>query len=325
MTHIEIVNPLPTALAHYQAELVGVLRVVGAQVSIAATTSAELSGTDRQRARVLLGVLRHRVLGSPPPAGTHRLVIWPVLGYPELVLWRGPSARTSVLIHDPTPLRPQVGLGTVAVRATHALGRVRPLRGVIVHSDLALAAVRETGYDATVLPHPILQPRARQGGSSRRALVLGQHKDTRDIALLTALAPLLRAQRLEPAIVGRGWPEVPGWSVDSRFVSEREFRDQLGDSELVVLPYTKVYQSGVAVRAAEASVPVVGGRATNLTALFGADWPGLVGDGTREPGPGDWAAAVDRVLAAPRSAAAEPVRSYWKQTLAEWRSWVESL
>jgi hypothetical protein len=324
MTHLEIVNPLPSALAHYQSELVDVLESAGAPVQVATTTSAERAGTDRGVASVLPGILRDRLLDSAPAPGIHRLVLWPVLGYPELMLWRGRPAHTSVVVHDPTPLRRQVGLGPFAVRATHALARLRPLHDVIVHSTPALAAVRDRGYDAQMLPHPMLEPETHAPGRSKRVLVLGQHKDTRDVAVLEELAPLLRARGLEPVIVGRGWPDLSGWDVDSRFVSEDEFRDQLRDSAVLLLPYTLVYQSGVAVRAAEAAVPVVAARDTNVRDLYGDDWPGLVDHGHAR-GADAWAEAVDRVLAAGDTTAADHVHAYRASALAAWRSWVDRL
>jgi glycosyltransferase involved in cell wall biosynthesis len=113
--------------------------------------------------------------------------------------------------------------------------------------------------------------------------------------------------------------------VDSRFVSEDEFGDQLRRSAVLLLPYTNVYQSGVAVRAAEASVPVVGSRNTNVGDLYGHGWPGLVDDDSDQPRAQSWADAVDRVLAARATTAADHVQAYRSSSLSAWGGWVGRL
>jgi glycosyltransferase involved in cell wall biosynthesis len=154
-------------------------------------------------------------------------------------------------------------------------------------------------------------------------LVLGQHKDTRDLDLLSSLGPVLRSRGLHPRIVGRGWPSVPGWDVDARFVSDEEFEALLRSSAVVLLPYTKVYQSDVAVRAAECAVPVVGGATTNVAQLYGADWCGLVsGTGGRPPEVADWVAALERVLASTESEVQPRVASYHADALTAWERWL---
>ena len=56
-----------------------------------------------------------------------------------------------------------------------------------------------------------------------------------------------------------------------------------------------LFQSDVAVRAAEMSVPVVGPRLSNLPWLFGEHWAGLMDPGDTA---GQWATQVETVVAA---------------------------
>ena len=54
--------------------------------------------------------------------------------------------------------------------------------------------------------------------------VLGQFKPSRDLDLLPALATELRAQGFRPVIKGSGWPQIPGWDVDARFLYKGRVR-----------------------------------------------------------------------------------------------------
>lgn len=322
MTAVELVNPLPEALGHYQRELTDLLGTAGVTVTATTTASAERRGTGRSAASVLAESLDARLRVTGPPPGVHRLVLWPVLGYPELLMWRGRARDTSIVFHDPRPLRRQVGLGTGACRLTRVAGNVRCTRGMLVHSAAALVAVEERGFTADLLPHPILAPVAREAGrQTATALVLGQYKEARDLSVLKPLATRLLALGLYPRIVGRGWPSVPGWDVEDRFVSETEFDDLLRSSAVVLLPYTRVYQSGVAVRAAELAVPVVGGRATNLPELYGAAWPGLLAGDDAASGVDAWADAVERVLLVDPDAVWRSVSDCRRSAERAWADW----
>jgi hypothetical protein len=59
----------------------------------------------------------------------------------------------------------------------------------------------------------------------------------------------------------------------------------------VLVPYSRFFQSGVAVRAVEVGTPVVGTRHPFLTDLLGADWPGLAASDA----PQAWLEAVTAV------------------------------
>lgn len=111
-------------------------------------------------------------------------------------------------------------------------------------------------------------------------LVAGQHKDARDLSIIREFG--LRAPRSwRLSIAGRGWPALPGWSIDSRFLDESEFSARLSEADVLLLPYKFYFQSGVAVRAVESGCPVAAERHEFLEEILGLDWPGFVdGDST---------------------------------------------
>lgn len=145
-------------------------------------------------------------------------------------------------------------------------------------------------------------------------LVLGQYKPARDLSLMTAIAPLLHAAGWEPTVAGRGWPHVEGWRVIDRFMAESDFLALLSSAAMVLLPYRFYFQSGVALRALEAGVPVVGRPTGFLMSIFGERFPGAVSEWNH---PGAWLAAV----AAAASGRSEQMRSaaaYSDRGAAEW-------
>jgi hypothetical protein len=151
----------------------------------------------------------------------------------------------------------------------------------MTHSERAQLEVSEAVPAATtiVVPHPIRAARRTVPTDKEdRSIVtvLGQYKADRDIPLLEWLATVLPPQaRLQ--IVGRGWPTVNGWQVDARFIPEEEFDATIQQSSVVLIPYRRFYQSGVAIRALEQDVPVVGPRASVLSEIFGAESSLLAG------------------------------------------------
>jgi glycosyltransferase involved in cell wall biosynthesis len=128
---------------------------------------------------------------------------------------------------------------------------------------------------------------ATPGG--RTVLVLGQYKPARDLDVMAAIAPALRAAGWEPTVAGRGWPKIPGWRLIDRFLSEDEFRQLLASAAVLLLPYRFYFQSGVALRGLEAGVPVVGRNTGFLSSILGANFDGAVDDWDD---PDSWVAAV---------------------------------
>jgi hypothetical protein len=109
--------------------------------------------------------------------------------------------------------------------------------------------------------------------------VCGQYKPARDLELLVSLAPELRSRGYRLVVAGRGWPKIAGCEVDDRFLSENDLDQRIAASAAVLIPYSHFYQSGIAVRALELGVPVLGPRHPFLMDLFGTQWPGLISAG----------------------------------------------
>jgi hypothetical protein len=92
---------------------------------------------------------------------------------------------------------------------------------------------------------------------------------------MQSLATTYDSSAYELVVVGRGWPPLPGWRVIDFFVSEERFDAEIAKSDVVCIPYHDYYQSGVAVRAIESGIPVVGLRHEFLELLCGDDWGGI--------------------------------------------------
>lgn len=304
---LSIYNPLPAALRHYQRALEDTANRCG--VKIVRLTAATAEGGAAGRAGRARHLLNDRWPQRPKPA----LVLWPAFGYLEPVTWLL-SARGAITVvcHDPTPLSAALGYGRLARLAGRVARGAREIR-YLVHSDRAAIDLRRAGFPVHwVLPHPYVD-RSVRPAAGLGALLAGQNKDSRDLSLLSDLGAHLGTLGIPARIIGRGWPQLPGWQVDGRFVAEAEFEQALADAGAVILPYRRVYQSGVVVRAAELGVGCVGTRGSNIAEVFGADWPGLIAD--KAP-PAEWAAAVQAVTA--HSAADVNVRvENWKKHVDE--------
>lgn len=149
-----------------------------------------------------------------------------------------------------------------------------------MHSEYAreVAAERLPHHHIDLALHPMLNEQSTLSKSPRPSvLVAGQYKTERDLELLSDLGPQLRAAGWRTHIVGRGWPEVNGWEVDARFVSEEEFDDILGKAWVLLMPYKNYFQSGIAIRALEQGTLTVGPRSSFLEALYGPS-SGLIVD-----------------------------------------------
>lgn len=292
---VVVLNPLGAGLSHYTGSLQHVLSSCGASVQLVNVT--EPSSADYGRARWLASYFyRSR---RAVKHGRHNAVIatWPTLGYIDLSILSIISHSTPVYVvmHDPRPLVYARGYGTSA-RAMARQG-VRGGGRLIVHSNVARRAISEnSGINEVVyVPHPMFAPKSgrRIAPFGKSVRVLGQYKADRDIAGLRQLA-----QEAPPSwqleVVGRGWPDIDGWRVVNDFVGEDSFDRLISDSDAVLIPYTRFFQSGVAVRALEAGIPVVGPSSSSLSDLLGSDCQWLVREG-------NWLSAVTRAVNAERS------------------------
>jgi glycosyltransferase involved in cell wall biosynthesis len=319
---VVVVNPLGAALHHYQAELVSVLSGLDRRIICLETVEPHVSGRSRAawllRYLVLLVRAALRVRGNPPG---RVISVWPVLGYLDLVLLRFTAGRRGRLVlHDPTPLVWARGYG----RAARWLGRTLGGGvGVIVHSRAARAAL-DAGISerrVSLLPHPMLpsqpvSPEPTRSARTPTVRVLGQYKPDRDVDALRRLARNL-GPTADLHVHGRGWPEIQGWSVHPYFVLESEMESLISSSDVVLVPYRRFFQSGVAIRCLEHGTPVVGPADTSLEELYGGRSPLLVRD------PDDWVRAVHRALAEGGHEAVTAGRAWRTRCEQEWSGWAE--
>lgn len=322
-----LVNPLGGALAHYTDALARILRASGAKVRVYSIGEPSISG--RSRWRWLLDYIRLLVKARRSHSRHDQtLVVWPVLGFVDLVLVRLLCGRRScVVYHDPKPLVRAAGSDPLTA---HLVFQVPNLPRVVVHSEAAALAMTTLGFkrDMHLLAHPMLPPAARGAKdgdkANKRAIVrvLGQFKRDRDIGALEAVAREL-ASEVDLEIIGRGWPDVKGWTVDSRFVSERELDALVASSDAIVIPYLRFYQSGIAIRALESNKPVVGRASTSLADLYGKDSKLLVREDpeTGVVHAGAWAEAVRYAVTEGREEAFSVAREYHAAAVSEWRAW----
>jgi hypothetical protein len=311
-----VVNPLPVALSHFQRELLQTLDPESLPRYAVASFAGEGHRTAAARVRSLV-----RYLAFVRRVRRQRcaiLVLWPLLGWLDVLVW-GLLARnrTYVLVHDPTPLRRQVGSGRSARMLVRRLTRLLGRAEIVTLSQAASSEVKEAlpRLPVHVLPHPILRPadgRPRTGRDVGTVLVLGQYKPARDLALLEQLGPALADAGLVGKICGRGWPATQGWEVDDRFLSEDEFDSVLSHASVLLLPYATYFQSGVAVRAVELGTPVVGRRTGFLEGLLGETSVGIVdGDSTEV-----W---LQHIAAAAAQDPEELNLEIWERTAHQWQ------
>jgi hypothetical protein len=295
---VTLFNPLPIALAHYADEMAQTLSRLGIDTKrLSPSPSTDARGVSRLRRVAAHMRAVHTVKGSD----SWVLILWPSLGWAEPALWSSRSGASMIVIHDPVPLRRQYGLGALGrILAQVTLGRTPPR--LICHTlDAALSTANQLGLDPPppVCLHPILTAAAPEGpgavsASSGTILVAGQHKPTRDMALLSELGPRLRATGYRPRIVGSGWPPVDGWEVRNEFLTETELEREIRGSDGVLIPYHRYWQSGIAIRAVEAGVPTVGVETSFLRTLMGDGYPGFVHSASE---PDAWLGAIEAVTA----------------------------
>ncbi|MFJ3322434.1 glycosyltransferase [Curtobacterium sp. NPDC086286] len=270
-------DPIPVVQHHYQRQLHDVFASGGGSAT-QAHWSRPVEGfpgaLDKARmlANAVHNLRRQRAERRPV------LQAWPSLGLLETRLWSSPNGPRYVMLHDPAPLRRQYGHSERSRRwAAAAPAEHRPT--VLVSNDHAFAIARQAlpHHRIESVLHPMLSTRRHVDKTARPSiLVAGQYKPARNVELLAALGPRLRARGWETTIVGRGWPEIEGWTVENRFVAEHELEHLLGRSWVHLLTYRQYFQSGVSLRAVEMGTPTVGEDTDFLRGLFGAGHPGLV-------------------------------------------------
>lgn len=311
---VRIYNPLHTVLDHFVDRLTEVFDASEVPSMRLASRDGEVGGDVGAKMLALGAHVRNA--RRYVDAGGPNVVAWPLLGWWEIPLWRHTRHRTFIVMHDPEPLVRQNGLSSHAAAISARLSGSRWPHLVTMSPEAHAVTAK---YFATernhLLPHPMRAPDLSNSiRPGRRVLVLGQFKPARDLDVMASIAPDLRAGGWEPTVAGRGWPPISGWDVVNRFLVEDEFHALLASAAVVLLPYRYYFQSGVALRALEAGVPVVGRRTGFLTSVFGADFPGVVKNWDE---PADWLAAV----VAASSARAEQMRAaadYAARGATEW-------
>jgi GT2 family glycosyltransferase len=317
---VVVVNPLGAALHHYQAELVSVMS--GLETEVTLLTTAEPSASGRGRVRWLASYVRLLLKAAAMTRRSSRgkvLVLWPALGYLDLSLLRATAGpKSSLVIHDPVPLVTAIGYG---VRAGRLGARLGAGVQVILHSETARRALDPAiGKDrVSVLPHPMLPPARPPSGSppNRKPVVrvLGQFKPDRDLEALSVLAQHFDSDAVLE-VHGRGWPHIAGWAVQSLFVGETEMDSLIASSDVVLIPYRRFFQSGIAIRCLEQGVPAVGPAGSSLEDLYGSQSRLLVHDHN------GWAAAVVHAAERGRQEASSAAENWRNSAEKAWREWL---
>jgi len=315
MTNLVVHNPLPHALAHYQSALTETLDEAGFSFQIARSPSIEGETNRLRKTSEWLSYLRT----ESARRDTHHLVLWPPMGYLELAASRLLRGSASIMVHDPRPLRKQIGLGQISSRFGRVVGGGRC--ELIVHSLEAAAELERRHLQSVVLPHPVtihnraLPGRRRSTRAARIVRVIGQHKPSRRMDVMTRISDWRDKQKgtVQLEIHGHGWERVPGWEVNSRWYSETDFDELIETSDAVIIPYTEYYQSGVAVRALERLVPVVAAGHW-FGSFFGEDYGGRVRSDA-------WEDALGRALALPAEEARLRRKAATSVSLAAWTAW----
>jgi hypothetical protein len=307
-----VVDPIPLALAHYRLELADLLVALDIDPEDVASPSIEASAAGPSMAGRAARTLWWRFRNGRSRGAT--LVLFPAFGLVDPITWWPRRGAVWLVIHDPAPVARQLGTGGLAAR----LGRlaVGPRLRIVVHSEPAAELLRKQGWPVELLPHPIRRLDSQAVAGSRPdggpVAVLGQWKPARSLEPLQQLSSVAEWDGRRQ-VVGRGWPAVPGWAVDNRFVDEAELDSRIAAAACVLLPYHRYFQSGIAVRCLEAGTPVVGQRHPFLVDLLGAGWPGLVEDD-------DWVAATRRAVAVPAAEVLARRDDYWERCVAAWET-----
>lgn len=311
-----VINPLGAALDHYADALIGNLGGSGQGIRLVSIPEPSASGGGTgARLKWISGYLK--AIRKASSRGGAVLSLWPVLGFWDRIILAVSARRSALVVHDPEPLVRALGYGRLARLAAWAGSRAE----LLVHSDLALERLKEFRFNQQVrrLPHPFAEPfhpfrdSGSVTGSPRQVRVLGQYKPDRD---LDALEEISRAAGpgWELEIIGRRWPAVGGWSVRDEFVTEAEFRRLITTADVVVIPYSRFFQSGVAVRALELSTPFVAPPVDSIVSLVGEESSWLARD--------SWAGAVRAALDADAGEIQELAAGLKQDADDQWSDWL---
>ncbi|MGK3649158.1 glycosyltransferase [Pseudarthrobacter enclensis] len=317
--HVYVINPLGAALHHYENEMISVLSAADVDVSTRHFEEPSSSGKKPHEwvfayVSALLTVRRERQSSS-----SRILVLWPVLGYLDIVLfWFFGLKNISIVMHDPQPLVRSLGYS----RSSRLIaGKFGGGTEVIAHSQKAFKIIHDElpGLNVKLLPHPILPPipaAATQESGVPIVRVLGQYKNDRDIKALVELGrELASSTKLE--IHGRGWPAVKGWEVIEGFVSEQRFDELMKGSSVVLIPYRRFFQSGIAIRALENGTPFVGPRQSVLAEMMGEESSLLIDADS----PSTWISAVRYAIEHGHGAAHLAATSWRNRSVSSWANW----
>jgi GT2 family glycosyltransferase len=315
---VSVVNPLGGALAHYERELLDNLTAAGVEFEVFSTLEPSVGNKTRGRwVRDYLSMLSAAARSARRRSNGRLLVVWPVLGYLDVVLLALHHVRASLVMHDPQPLVRAVGYGRLSTALARVFGRHV---GLIVHSEQAAFIVQRDAQSMklTTLAHPILapEPKASRVESIPTVQVFGQYKPDRDVDALLEIARELKG-KASFAIDGRGWPDVDGWEVNDRFVPEQYVDELIGRSAVIVIPYRLFFQSGVAIRSLELAIPFVGPAESSLRDLVGANSMWLAASDAD----GSWARAVESAIQAPSEDAADAAMRWRQRAITDWKVW----
>lgn len=302
-----VVNTLGGALGHYTRELTHALSSGGATTSVIEISEPSQSG---RSALHWLGAYASALVQARRMR-SRVIVTWPVLGYIDVILISIMLGRRGyVIMHDPRPLVRARGYG----RGWQRLASIFDRTGLIVHSHQARAAVGDASLRrrSVLMPHPMLPPTPRRDSHKTGPVrVLGQYKPDRDLGALREIAG--SGIKLPLEIVGRRWPAVEGWSVRPEFVPEDEMDGLLAGSSVVVIPYKRFYQSGIAIRSLEWETPVVGPAGTSMDELLGRDSALLAH--------GDWASAIQYAATSAGAEVHSVALRWYRHSSESWGKW----
>lgn len=320
---VVLVNPLGAALAHYEEAFRDVVRAAGARIVVHSLVEPSSSGERRVRylAKYLWMLLRARRTAAL--SGRAVVVVsWPVLHYLDVVLVRILGGRRAwVVFHDPRPLVRTTGAGAASLRVARLVRYWR----VLSHSGVARShLVADVGADRVadmpVVPLPLrdMTTQAAERPNQPVVRVLGQFKPDRDVSGLASLSRSAPPEwRLE--VLGRGWPDIEGWHVESRFLSESELETAMRTASVVVIPYNRFYQSDIAARCLEEGTPFVGPRNSTLAEYGPSVVPLLAVDSS------DWVRAVAEAISLPRAEVASTARDIQANVVAAYGAWLASV